>query len=443
MKKTLLSIIALTTLIFSSTAQDVNIPDANFKAYLVGNSNINTNSDTEIQVSEATAFTGTIDCPSLNINELIGLEVFNNITGLKCQNNNLTILDISQNTSLDTVWCNGNNISLLDVSLNTSLINLICSDNNLSVLDISQNLALANLRSSGNNLTSLDVSQNPNLIQIWIEYNNLASLDVTNNPLLEILNIGGNNLNALDVSQNPNLTFLWCWGNDLTVLNMKNLSTSLLTTFDAVSNPNLTCIDVDNVATATSTWTNIDAGVSYSLNCQVDLVTSIGVQGQGGSATISTQGGTLQMEAHVLPTYADDDTYTWSVTNGTGSASINTAGLLTAATNGTVTVTATTNDASGVTGSTVITISNQSSVGINEKTNISSLSIYPNPVNSQLTINSNAKIETIEIIDIMGKTIKTITSSSNTIDVSHLTRGVYFLQMQTAKGLVSTKFIKE
>ena len=43
-------------------AQNVNIPDANFKSYLIGNTAINTNADTVIQVSEATAFTGTIDC---------------------------------------------------------------------------------------------------------------------------------------------------------------------------------------------------------------------------------------------------------------------------------------------------------------------------------------------------------------------------------------------
>ena len=91
--------------------------------------------------------------------------------------------------------------------------------------------------------------------------------------------------------------------------------------FNASSN-NLTCIDVDDVATATLAWTTIDVGVSYSLNCMIDLVNSITVQGQAGASVITTQGGTLQMEANVLPTYADDDSYAWSVSNGTGSASI-------------------------------------------------------------------------------------------------------------------------
>ena len=52
-------------------AQNVNIPDANFKAYLVGNTAINTNGDTEIQVSEAAAYSGQIDCSGLNFTDTV------------------------------------------------------------------------------------------------------------------------------------------------------------------------------------------------------------------------------------------------------------------------------------------------------------------------------------------------------------------------------------
>ena len=43
MKKLLLILIALPMFVFG---KNVNIPDANFKAYLVGNTTINTNGDT-------------------------------------------------------------------------------------------------------------------------------------------------------------------------------------------------------------------------------------------------------------------------------------------------------------------------------------------------------------------------------------------------------------
>jgi len=88
-------------------------------------------------------------------------------------------------------------------------------------------------------------------------------------------------------------------------------------------------------------------------------VSSITVTGAGGASTITTNGGTLQMVATVLPANATDNSVGWSVADGTGSASISASGLLTAVTNGTVTVTATANDGSGTQGTAVITISGQ------------------------------------------------------------------------------------
>jgi hypothetical protein len=72
-------------------------------------------------------------------------------------------------------------------------------------------------------------------------------------------------------------------------------------------------------------------------------VTTVTVTGAGGAITISTDNGTLQMSAHIDPHDATDQTVNWSVTNGTGSASINSTGLLTAITDGTVMVKATSN----------------------------------------------------------------------------------------------------
>lgn len=421
MKKIILSLVALTIFSFGTTAQNVNIPDANFKAYLIGNSSINTNSDAEIQVSEAASFTGSIGCANLGITDMTGLEAFTSIISLLCQNNPLNTLDISQNTALETINCSDNNLTSLDVSQNTAFTSIGCTNNNLTSIDVSQNINLSTLSFGNNNLTSIDLTQNVNLFILVCNFNNLSSLDI---------------------SQNTGLGILHCTNNtNLSSLNMHNISTSTLTNFDAVSNPNLTCIEVDDVALATAAWTNIDAGVSFSMNC-ITLVTSITVQGQAGATMITTAGGTLQIDANVLPANADDATYTWSVNNGTGSATINTSGLLTAITNGTVTVTAAANDASGITGSTVISISNQS-VGINELNTIHSLSIYPNPVNSQVTIDSKAKIENIIILNITGKTVMTFIPSSNTINVSDLTNGIYFLQIQTGKGLVRKKFIKQ
>lgn len=85
-------------------------------------------------------------------------------------------------------------------------------------------------------------------------------------------------------------------------------------------------------------------------------VSSVSVTSAGNATTV-INGLTLQMSATVLPSDATESTVTWSVTNGTGSATINSStGLLTATGAGTVTVTATANDGSAVTGTKQITV---------------------------------------------------------------------------------------
>jgi uncharacterized protein (TIGR02145 family) len=91
----------------------------------------------------------------------------------------------------------------------------------------------------------------------------------------------------------------------------------------------------------------------------VTLVTGIVVSGAGSATTITVDKGTLQMSAAVTPSGATNKNVVWSKTNGTGKAIISYTGLLTAQTDGTVTVKATAVDGSGVYGELEITISNQ------------------------------------------------------------------------------------
>jgi uncharacterized protein YjdB len=89
------------------------------------------------------------------------------------------------------------------------------------------------------------------------------------------------------------------------------------------------------------------------------LVTSISVAGTGGATTISANDGTLQMIATVLPTNATNPAVSWSLANNTGTGSLSSSGLLTAISDGIVTVRADATDGSGVYGTRTVTISNQ------------------------------------------------------------------------------------
>ncbi|MFZ4740736.1 MAG: endonuclease [Bacteroidales bacterium] len=159
------------------------------------------------------------------------------------------------------------------------------------------------------------------------------------------------------------------------------------------------------------------------------LVNSIVVQGQGGATSISTQGGTLQMSATVLPTNATNSTYTWSVKNA--KATISSTGLLTAVADGIDTVVATANDNSGIKGIIAITFSNQGN-GVNYIDLSDKVLIYPNPAKEELNIDIThlqTLPENITITDIRGRyfyqTSKVLTQQK--INVANLESGMYFV----------------
>ena len=129
-------------------------------------------------------------------------------------------------------------------------------------------------------------------------------------------------------------------------------TTRTLTTEQIVLQESFTGFDFDTI------WT-MDGNGTYALpelqelNMIGKYVTSIIVT--SSSSTIERTG-TLQMSATVLPADADDASVTWSVENGTGTATIDQTGLLTGTSCGTVTVKATANDGSLVYGTKEITI---------------------------------------------------------------------------------------
>lgn len=141
------------------------------------------------------------------VSDLTGLEDFTGLTYLNCSNMGLTTLDLNKNTALT---------------------HLNCSDNQLSG-DYHYSL------NSCNALTFLDCSNNQ-----------ITSLDLTNNTAL---------------------TQLWCGRNQLSCLNIKNSNNQNFTVFSATNNPNLNCIEVDDPAWSTANWTYIDAGTTFSTNC--------------------------------------------------------------------------------------------------------------------------------------------------------------------------------
>lgn len=282
--------VIVASLLFSASAnaQNVNIPDSVFKSKLLNNININTNGDAEIQVSEAANFNGLLNVgrvlitppgggpPVLvgpAISDLTGIEAFTSLTGLNCSRNSLSSLDLSANHALIELNSSYNTLTAgLNVSLNTALTELDCSYNQLTNLNISVNTALTILKCAGNQLTSLNISSNTGLTWLYCPTNQLTNLNVSTNTALTNLYFNQNQLTTLDVSDNVALTVLGCGSNLLTSLIMNNGNNSNITYFDAINNPFLTCIQVDNVGYSNANWNFIDSIASFSTNCGVTSV---------------------------------------------------------------------------------------------------------------------------------------------------------------------------
>jgi len=268
----------------ATQGQNVNIPDPNFKAYLIGNSSINTNGDNEISIAEAQALFGSIICNNRNITDLTGIEAFMNITGLECKNNQLSSLDVSNNTALKYLNCDKNPLSSLDLSNNTALYFLHCGNNQLSSLDLSNNTALTELYCYSNQLSSLDLSNNTALIHLYCHNNQLSSLDVSNNTALINLYCDGNQLSSLDISNNTALINLACNNNQLNILDISN---NTVLKFFYCNNNQLSSLDVSNNTALTDLRCNNNKLSSLDVSNNTALVTLICDRNQLSSLDVS------------------------------------------------------------------------------------------------------------------------------------------------------------
>jgi len=244
-----------------------------------------------------------------SIQSLEGIEYFISLERLWCHNNQLTSLDVSNNTALTSLYCFGNQLTSLDVSNNTALTDLLCGN----IYDSNLDLALG-----GNHLTTLDLSNNTALTILDCTNNHLTTLDLSNNTALEDLRCGGNKLTTLDLSNNTALWNLECgyprtttwnemdnigswdesadnysFGNLLTTLDLSNnielgfldCSGNQLTTLDVSNNTKLHWLQVDNNQLLTLDVSNNTA--LWLFDCRNNKLTTLDVSNNTGLSILA------------------------------------------------------------------------------------------------------------------------------------------------------------
>ena len=72
--------------------------------------------------------------------------------------------------------------------------------------------------------------------------------------------------------------------------------------------------------------------------------------------------------------------------------------------------------------------------------------VYPNPTNGWLTINGN-NISEVKIYDVQGRLVSTkhtnVILDKNTVDITHLPKGHYTIQVKTEYGTKTQSIIKK
>lgn len=390
-------------------AQNVNVPDEIFKTYLLNQASINTNSDQEIQVSEASAFAGEIKTTGLAISDLTGIEAFTALTSLNVYSNKLSFLDVSSNTQLQKLICTLNSIVSLDLSKNTKLVEVRCGNNNLSELNIKNG--------ANNSINAFYANNNPNLkcIQVddpvfslsnWLfvdaqtafstncssycgvnipdetfkrelvnntsintngdkqidcsEASNYSgAIDISGKGISDLSGIEAftsltsliapsNNITHLDLSKNTSLTQLIIVTNKLVSLNVANGNNINMNSFNVLNNPSLSCIQVDNEPYSTTNWMDLDNTAYFDGACVVGL------------------------------------DYEYLLNN---------------------------------------------------------VSLFPNPAQNILNVSTDEKMVRVSILNTLGEEI--VKSAFSSIDISNLPSGIFMVNIKTNAGTTIRRFIKE
>ena len=395
-----------------------------------------------------------------------------NFTGFTAISSDFTTLTLTNNPILDVVNASGNPVSSIDITGSDNITRLSLFGAALTAIDVS---SLANLEylnvgnfdtTMGNNrLTVLDISNNIALHTLNADHNNIASLDITNNSALRQLGIRGNNLTELDLSHSYALFILWAEGNNLTHLDITNTRIGMQlapvgVSFSLQNNNFADVMDVYgwwyspnlNPGNAAAGFSNPATGQNFHFWPQQNQPAPTGAP---VITTVNIPAGQVGEHFDVLfrSTGAMHQIWTayWPAENPYPSG-------LTLEQNGRLHGTLlpvmegswnfsiiTTNPRTQESDRLDLVLVVEPGVGIGIISLADAIQIFPNPVRNELNIaaDSSLTITGASIFNTSGQMIQSAVNPGHQIDVSALPQGIYFIRIETDKGVVTKHFVKE
>ncbi len=400
-----------------SQSQIINFPDSNFKSLLLA-ANVNAlpntlgyhiaqnstgdwvtidyNNDGEIQQSEA------LEIYYLRadnfISDLTGLEFFSNLTSFGIFNSPITFVDLSILPNLEYMGVNRTLVTAINLQGLTNLKDIYCIENSqLTSLDIAGLISLESIWCEKNQLTSIIFGNNISLKFLACNNNQLTTLDVRNLPALENLVCENNLLTSLELNGLQNLSTLHTKNNYLTSINFTNV---LLIWYVECNNNQLTSLDFS------------DNPIFEYLNCKNNNLTSIKIKNGfqqnfyywnwGNNPNLNY----ICADAFEIPGL-QDFLYSCQITQP-------------------------------------VTIDSNCNL-VTSSYDQSNIVIAPNPVIDLLFFNKNdaISISSINIFNTLGQLVLVLNpKETQSVDVSSLKSGNYFVKITSDKGSATTRFIK-
>ena len=390
-------------------------------------------------------------------------------TSLVCSYSQISNL-VVKNATLNVLYCNDNQLTNLDLSQNTALQNLYCSNNQLDTLDLSQNTALQYVECDHNNLSSLILPTSLTLQHLYCDHNQFLLSDL--NVLTQRVQfqsgysnkrMGQQQLSARQVVVGDTIDFssqarFGYNGNTPTLFTATKNGIPAVLNVDYEVNNGLIVFKNADTYMLTMTNTAITSDPNYPAVVKVEF-TVRAKHTDASLANLTVSKGMLKPNFHCdTLNYSVEVPYSVTFFNITATPNDSLATI-----NGdtglqvlyigknifTITVTA---EDQTVTQNYTITVNRKDTdtvVNVIEIAGeVSGITIYPNPTTGKLIIAplspseggkqapsnspSGGEQPTIEIYDVVGQKVNYQLSTVNyplMIDISHLANGLYFLKI--------------
>lgn len=443
MKKSILSVLTLFSIAIS--AQNVNIPDASFKIFLVSDATINTNEDTEIQFSEANNFAGFIYIePSTTVvSDFTGLEEFTSCTGL---------------------WIDGSGVSntVIPLPLNNSLTSIRMENTPFTAFtNLESSPVLEDLHITNANLTTLNLNGLFNLEDIYIyqctSLNNIDLTGCTNLIRFKATQAPLGNLNFNASTQLYDITINF--GTAIGKLSAHNQDLQ----YFSIDNSHSDEIDLTNSTVVSPILQNSNLGILNLTNFAPDVGLTVRNCSADSVNLTDANGGAFKFETTVITKldFSPSEIDVTFMTDNTQLTYLNLAnGLNSTMSNSNIIIKDSPNlrcvkvDDETYSNNTWIyhidtniTFSEDCDAlvaGIKEES--LNFNLFPNPSHNVLTISSDKTISIIEIFNSIGESVFSTSGNdinNSSINISSLAAGVYTVKIATGNEFGVKRLIKE